>query len=407
MAGIQLTEQRRSQLLEQLLRQQNQQRPKIQSGAELAARLLAQGIRQKDIKELKEQEAEEQKKLILALQEGQATGGKSVTLEDFEGGSGRQQIFIPGKRADPDAQQAALSKLPIEQQILAAQLQGLKGKDKPDEFTLSPGQARFRGRREVASVPANQPKRTKASFIDAETGDAHAGSFDGEFYRTSAGKVIRNASPIAPAAGQKDLQNNRQAFRPVEAATATSLGEIDNLIEQITASPNPETLVSVLGLATRGISSMANQARAAAAIFSGVKAGQSLKAVVNGETVNETALFDASLYDFGNAASESAAVKSNILNLAYAVMRANDPGGRLSDRDVQTGIDIITGPDVAQTIAKLKETRRRTVNTFRNDAISRDLQGQLDSFEQRFGISLDAANEVSPENDTRLKNLGL
>lgn len=407
MAGIQLTEQRRSQLLEQLLRQQNQQRPKIQSGAELAARLLAQGIRQKDIKELKEQEAEEQKKLILALQEGQATGGKSVTLEDFEGGSGRQQIFIPGKRADPDAQQAALSKLPIEQQILAAQLQGLKGKDKPDEFTLSPGQARFRGRREVASVPANQPKRTKASFIDAETGDAHAGSFDGEFYRTSAGKVIRNASPIAPAAGQKDLQNNRQAFRPVEAATATSLGEIDNLIEQITASPNPETLVSVLGLATRGISSMANQARAAAAIFSGVKAGQSLKAVVNGETVNETALFDASLYDFGNAASESAAVKSNILNLAYAVMRANDPGGRLSDRDVQTGIDIITGPDVAQTIAKLKETRRRTVNTFRNDAISRDLQGQLDSFEQRFGISLDAASEVSPENDARLKNLGL
>lgn len=35
MAGIQLTEQRRSQLLEQLLSQQGQ-RPRIQSGAELA-----------------------------------------------------------------------------------------------------------------------------------------------------------------------------------------------------------------------------------------------------------------------------------------------------------------------------------------------------------------------------------
>ena len=142
-------------------------------------------------------------------------------------------------------------------------------------------------------------------------------------------------------------------------------------------------------------------------MFSGVKAGQSLKAIVNGETVNETALFNTNLYDFGDAASESAAFQGNVLNLAYAIMRSLDPGGRLSDRDVQTGINIITGGDTQQTIAKLKEARRRTVSMFRNDALSRDLKGQLDSFEQRFGISLEAPGQLSTENDVRLKALGL
>ena len=409
MTGIQLTEARRSQLLEQLLRQQQQRPQNIRSGIELALRLGAQALRQKKVNTLNKQEAEAQKRLVEALSAGQATSGQALTLEDFEGGSGRQQVIIPGRRADPGASEAAIRQLPIKQQIQTAQLQALRDKlsGGNDTFTLSPGQTRFSGNRQVASIPANVPKRTKASFIDADTGQAHAGSFDGELYRTSAGDVIRNASPIAPAAGQKDLQNNKQSFRPIEAATADSLGEIDNLIGQISAAPNPETLISVLGTATRGISAIANQARSAAAIFSGVKAGQSLKAVVNGKTVNETALFDPNLYNFGDAAIGSAAVQSNILNLAYSIARTQDPGGRLSDRDIQVFIDVITGGDVPQTLSKLKETRRRTVKTFRNDAISRDLQDRLGSFEQRFGISLDTASGLSPQDNSRLDTLGL
>ncbi len=46
------------------------------------------------------EEAESQLSLVDALNAGQATGGKSIMLEDFEGGSGRKQVFIPGKRAD-------------------------------------------------------------------------------------------------------------------------------------------------------------------------------------------------------------------------------------------------------------------------------------------------------------------
>jgi len=63
------------------------------------------------------EEAKSQLSLVDALNAGQATAGKAVTLEDFEGGSGREQVFIPGKRADPAA--AAIGQLPIEQHRFA------------------------------------------------------------------------------------------------------------------------------------------------------------------------------------------------------------------------------------------------------------------------------------------------
>ena len=218
MTGIALTERRRSQLLEALLAQQAQ-RPEIQSGGELAARLGAQALRQRKINDLRGQEDASNQALVDALNTGQATAPQSFQLETITGEAPNDPTVIPGKKADPFAQAAAISELPIEQQIQVAQLQALRNElsGGNDTFTLSPGQTRFTGNRQVASIPADTPKRTKAGFIDADTGQAHAGSFDGEFYRTSAGDVIRNASPIAPAAGQKDIQNNTQAFRPIEA----------------------------------------------------------------------------------------------------------------------------------------------------------------------------------------------
>lgn len=126
MAGIPLTDERRSQLLESLLAQQSQQPQGIRSAGSLAARLGAQLIRQKQIKKLQEQERTSQQELVDALGAGQATSGQAVTLEDFEGGSGRQQVAIPGRKADPRAQAEALSKLPPAQQLQALQLQGFK-----------------------------------------------------------------------------------------------------------------------------------------------------------------------------------------------------------------------------------------------------------------------------------------
>ncbi len=72
------------------------------------------------------EEAESQLSLVDALNAGQATGGKWITLEDFEGGSGREQVFIPGKRADPASAAAAIGQLSIEQQVEAARLQSIR-----------------------------------------------------------------------------------------------------------------------------------------------------------------------------------------------------------------------------------------------------------------------------------------
>ncbi len=72
------------------------------------------------------EEAGSQLSLVDALNAGQATGGKLITLEDFEGGSGREQVFIPGKRADPPAAAAAIGQLSIDQQFEAARLQSIR-----------------------------------------------------------------------------------------------------------------------------------------------------------------------------------------------------------------------------------------------------------------------------------------
>ncbi len=72
------------------------------------------------------EEAEFQQILVDALDAGQATGGRWIILEDFEGGSGREQVFIPGRRAGPGASAAAIGQLSIEQQVQALRLQSIR-----------------------------------------------------------------------------------------------------------------------------------------------------------------------------------------------------------------------------------------------------------------------------------------
>ena len=58
---------------------------------------------------------------------------------------------------------------------------------------------------------------------------------------------------------------------------------------------------------------------------------------------NEGHLLDEELYDFG-AAAKSAALKSNILGMGYALARSQEgKGGRLSESDVRNAIERITG----------------------------------------------------------------
>jgi hypothetical protein len=127
MAGIDLTGDRRSQLLEMLLAQQVQPRQQpIRSGGELAARLAAQLVRQQGIKKLQGEETAAQQQLADALVAGQPTGRTTPTLEGIPGAFGREQLSIPGKKAVPSERRDAINNLPFEDRMRALQAIGLE-----------------------------------------------------------------------------------------------------------------------------------------------------------------------------------------------------------------------------------------------------------------------------------------
>ena len=93
---------------------------------------------------------------------------------------------------------------------------------------------------------------------------------------------------------------------------------------------------------------------------------------------DDTPLLSAS-YDmegFTGAGAESAAFKSNVINLAYVLARAKEPGGRLSDRDVQAQIDRMAadGGNKEAILASLDEIDRASITSLkiRHDVFSRD-----------------------------------
>lgn len=140
----------------------------------------------------------------------------------------------------------------------------------------------------------------------------------------------------ASQAGQQE-----QKLQEGEIGARAALGLIGRVREQMTDEP----LFGLTGSATQGIEAMVSQARAIAE-----KAGGT-------ETAN---ILNAEKYDFGkfgNEAGKSAAFKSNIVNLAYALQRARAPGDRITDRDLQSSIDALgsASGSKAQFMAALAE----------------------------------------------------
>lgn len=63
---------------------------------------------------------------------------------------------------------------------------------------------------------------------------------------------------------------------------------------------------------------------------------------IKGQPAQAKDLINQNLYDFQNAAGQTAAFKSNIIDLAYTLARLYDDNGRLSDQDVQLQLNKIT-----------------------------------------------------------------
>lgn len=125
MAGINLTPQRRSQLLEMLLRQQAQpQNP--QTGIEAALRLGGDLIRQRTANRLQMEEQQEQaasqSRLAEALQSGQARPPSKFEFEPIMGAEQTtpSPMVFGGTNADPQRTLSAISKLPNSSERIAA-----------------------------------------------------------------------------------------------------------------------------------------------------------------------------------------------------------------------------------------------------------------------------------------------
>lgn len=167
MAGINLTPQRRSQLLELLLSQQAQ-RPQIQTGLEAALRLGAQGVRQRGINQLKEREASAQKTrgakeaaTLAALMGGGAQDFQGRPITDAQGTQqpgNLQEQLSQLMTQNPDS--------PVGQAIAAAQIQKAFTEPKPPEApkmtTKQFREGEFFVTREVINgVPGKELSRSK------------------------------------------------------------------------------------------------------------------------------------------------------------------------------------------------------------------------------------------------------
>lgn len=151
-------------------------------------------------------------------------------------------------------------------------------------------------------------------------------------------------------------------FREYEATTASVLGLTKRIREQ--AAEGGAGIMGVVGGAQSLAAGTAAQVMAAAKALGG-------KAEAGGKTVSEESLMDASLYakeiesSFGVAGAKNAALRSNIIDLAYTLARAKDPGGRLSDKDVKFQIErIASHGDPKQLSAVLDEVEADLVRSF-------------------------------------------
>jgi hypothetical protein len=141
------------------------------------------------------------------------------------------------------------------------------------------------------------------------------------------------------------------AIRNLEGTTLNILGETANLREQLASG---DVFTSLAGGVLGTLASAAGNVQQAAEL-AGV----------------ETPSLAPEGYDFSKfeeRAGSSAAFKSNATNLAYLLARASDPGGRVSDKDLQAQLDRIgaNAGNRAGILKVLDEVDRGTIANFQN-----------------------------------------
>lgn len=195
------------------------------------------------------------------------------------------------------------------------------------------------------------------------------------------------------------LGSDKRRAREWEAeqtSAGAALQTVDRIKQQIIQGGAEQ--LSFTGGAAKAIDTFANQAMAIGKFFNG-------SAEIDGRDADDSALLARQeSYDWGvfkgskvgAIAENSAAFRANVLGLAYSLARASDPGGRLSDKDVQHQINRIAADSGSpqQIAAALGEVERGIVQSIQTKSKVSGLpitKGMRDIISQRTGAKKKAA----------------
>ena len=176
--------------------------------------------------------------------------------------------------------------------------------------------------------------RSAQKFIDND-GKPVQGSMDKEGnYYDSSGTQRTDITPIAPQAGQDDLSgasDDKTAARQIREV----MGATDNLLDSMDRIGALVESASQASLGLPGdISGLVDRSISAANGFAEIAGGWT---EMNGEAVDSTKLLDTRLYAdlFEGISGTNAAIQANAVGVSYALARAANPDGRISDADVR------------------------------------------------------------------------
>lgn len=378
MAGIQLTEQRRSKLLEQLLRRQQLQ-PDIRSGLELALRLGGQGLRQRSANRLQEEEAARTKTqgtnqdAALAALLGQNT--KSVFGTDLPQNTTIEQAMSQLPIDDP-VRQAIQSQM-IEQQFTQPKADRITSQQfrENDDFVT---------RRIVNGRPDMSPQgilaRSPIDRIDRiETRDVD--NFDGTPTQLGTDiKDFRDAAIGAVGAIQKGSQ-----LLKIAKSTPEALGKPGNI-----ARFGNSMIQTAVGL------------------------GKMLGIDVGADRDIDSFAFDGFTGNLKKVAIESTQFRAGVYGIAFAAAVA-EQGTRPTDKDIQQFIDQIAGTSsdadaFAATIRQFvggMDRKLRTTATVKGipEKVQAQAFGALDRALEGFGenFSSEDFGDLTPQEIMELK----
>jgi len=190
-----------------------------------------------------------------------------------------------------------------------------------------------------------------------------------------------------------------EGLREMEYTTQAALNLTKRIREQVNESG--AGIMGVVGAGQRLAGALAAQLEAAASI------NENASASVNGEKAQESALRDAANYtkqleeSFGKA-GKSAAMRANIVDLAYTLARAKNPDGRISNQDVNHKIELLgNNGDPAQLLAVLDEIDLSLVGNYEARAASLNVPP-----ESRRAFGKPPAKNSSRLDELKRKHLG-